>query len=188
MTQALLKIGDFVGTVEQPPIAVALPKMWYLLRMHPNYDLKAERQLHSHGISAYVPKEKRSIKGAWGRRPLRDVAIFPGTLFIAEYDADIARLKRLAEGIGGFVKLAGEALRVTPYWMERIRNFEADRQLTPQERKFKIGQHVRINGGAWDMWEGKVLRLDPRYRITLLIQALAGEVPIELDEDQIEAV
>lgn len=188
MTEALLNIGDFVGFVEKPCPSTPIPSVWFLLRMHPNYDMKAERQLHAQGISAYVPKEKRSVKSAWGRRPLRDVPIFPGTLFIPDFDADLARLKHFADGIGGFIKMAGEALRITPYWMERIRTFEAARQMSPQQRKFKVGQQVRINGGAWDMWEGKVLRLDPRYRITLLIAAVAGEVPIEIDEDQIEAV
>jgi len=192
MTAALYETRDFVACVQGPVIATPLPKLWYLLRLHPNYDLKAERQLHQHGISAYVPKEKRTIKGAWNRRLSRTVPIFPGAMFIPDFDADIARLKDAADGIGGFVKYCGkqgpEALKISLSVMADVRRFEARRNGLPEERKFRVDQKVRLIGGPFDMWEGRIERLDPRYRITILIEILTRQVLLHLNEDQIEAV
>jgi len=184
----LLNIGDFVEFVPEPVIATPLPKLWYLLRLHPNYDLKAERQLHERGISAYVPKEKRTIKGSWNRRLSRTVPIFPGAMFIPDFDADIAKLKNAADGVGGFVKYCGDALKVSLRTMTEVRRFEAKRNGLPEERKFRVDQKVRLIGGPFDMWEARIDRLDPRYRITVLIDILTRQVLLHLDEDQIEAV
>lgn len=185
---ALYSIGDFVEFVEQPAVVASLPKLWYLLRLHPNYDLKAERQLHERGISAYVPKEKRKVKSVWGRRVLREVPIFAGTIFIPDFDANIQRLKHACEGVGGFVKCGTEALRISPSTMAEVRRFETKMNRDPGKRKFHIGQNVRIVGGPFDLLEGRIDRLDSRYRITVLISILQGEVPSQFEEDQVEAV
>ena len=185
---ALYAIGDFVGTVERPVMAAPLPKLWYLLRLHPNFDLKAERQLLERGISAYVPKEKQTKRCSWNRKVLRDVPIFPGSMFVPDCHADIAMLKRNADGIGGFVKYCGEAVKVSLRTMAEVRRFEARRNGLPEQRKFRINQKVRIVGGPFDLLEGQIDRLDPKYRITVLIEFLGARSPIQLDEGQVEAV
>src|SRR5258708_21187148 len=115
---ALFNIGDFVEFVSRPEVINPLPAVWYLLRLHLNFDLKAERQLHERGISAYVPKEKKIVKGVWKRKIARLVPLFPGAMFIPDFDADIERLKRNADGIGGVVKIHGPAAEV---WADTIR-------------------------------------------------------------------
>lgn len=186
---ALYSIGDFVEVVQQPiTIASPIPSLWYLLRLHPNYDLKAERQLHERGFSAYVPKEKRKIRTTWNRTIERTVPIFPGAMFVPDFNADLARLKAAADGIGGFVKYAGQCVKVSLATMAEVRRFEEKRNRTPFRRKFKVDQKVRVIGGPFDLLEGRIERLDHKYRIRVLIDLLTREVPIDLDEDQVEAV
>jgi transcription antitermination factor NusG len=188
MAAALYSIGDFVEFVKEPVMSIPIPKLWYLLRLHPNFDLKAERQLHERGISAYVPKEKVTVRAVWHRNKSvqKIVPIFPGAMFIPDFDADIERLKRCAGGIGGFVKCAGQALRISLRTMEDIRRFEAKRDAG--KRKFEVNQRIRVVGGPFDMLEGSIERLDPKYRIRVLIEFLGGQSTFELDEDQVEAV
>lgn len=190
MTQALLNIGDFVGFAEQPTIAVPVqaPQCHYMLRMHPNYVMKAERQLLERGRSPYVPKEQKSKSVGWGKTDRRWMPIFHGVLFIPDFEANLPALKKIADGIGGFVKFDGAALKVSQLWMTKIRTFEDLVRSTKEERRFKLGQQVAVKGGAWDLWEGRISSLDPHNRITILIHAIAGEVPVSLDESQVEAV
>lgn len=189
MTHQLWNIGDFVEFVPMAINTSPLPKLWYLLRLHPNCDLKAERDLQERGISAYVPKMKQTIRTAWSRRKkLTTVPIFPGAMFVPDYEADIEKLRDSATGIGGFVKCAGEALRISLRTMDEVRRFETKQNRHPDQRKFKPGQKVRIIGGPFDLLEGSIQRLDPRFRITVLINLLQGEVPAQFDEDQVETV
>lgn len=186
MADALYNIGDFVEFVERPVKNISIPKLWYLLRLHPNFDLKAERQLHERGISAYVPKENQTVRTTWNRKVVRTVPLFPGAMFVPDCDADIAKLKRSADGIGGFVKCAGEALRISLRTMAEIRLFESLRN--PDTRRYRVDQRVRMVAGPFDMLEGRIERIDRNYRISVLIDMLGREVPIEVDEDQVEAV
>lgn len=183
-----LKIGDFVEFIRPPVVTVAAPRCWYLLRLHPNFDLKAERQLLDRGIEVYVPKEKQERRGAWKRRIVRDVPIFSGSMFVPDCHADVAMLRQNADGIGGFVKYAGEAVRISLRTMDEIRRFEAKRNGLPIERRFKVNQRVRIVGGPFDMLEGLIDRLDSRYRIRVLVEILGSASPIQFDEDQVKAV
>jgi transcription antitermination factor NusG len=185
---ALYSIGDFVDCTPQPSIASPMPALWYLLRLHPNYDLKAERQLHERGFSAYAPKEIRSVRTVWNRKRLKTVPIFPGALFVPDFDADLARLKSAADGIGGFVKYAGQAVKVSLRMMVEIRKFEEKLNKSPEKRKFKVEQRVRIIGGPFDLWEGQIERLDSRYRLSVLIDILGAQSSLQVDEDQVEAV
>jgi transcriptional antiterminator NusG len=165
-----------------------MARWWYLLRLHPNYDLKAERQLAQSGAVAYVPKETRELKTGWNRKRSREVPIFPGTMFIPDFEADLPRLKAVADGIGGFVRVAGEPLRISLPWMERIRAFEDKVRGMAGQRKYKIGQRVRITSGPFNHWEAKITRLDSRYRLSALIDAFGREILVELEEGQVEAV
>src|SRR5487761_1810595 len=92
---------------------------------------------------------------------------------------------RYADGIGGLVKCAGEALKIPLKIMADIRDFEARRD--PQRRKFHVGQRVRITGGPFSLFEGKIERLDRAYRLSVLIDFLGAIRSIELDEDEVEA-
>ena len=39
--EQLLNIGDFVEGAHLPFLSSPMPVVWYMIRMHPNYDLKA---------------------------------------------------------------------------------------------------------------------------------------------------
>lgn len=180
---------DFATFVTPAVFSIPVPSIWYLLRLHPNHDLKAERQLTDQGISVYVPKEQKTVVAKrFHRKIKKTVAIFPGSMFIPDFEADIGRLKRYASGIGGFVRYNGEALKVRPCAMEQIRNFEIKQNRDPDRRSFRKAQRVRIVDGPFALFEGPIERLDTNYRLSVLIEWLGCLTPLALDEDQVEAV
>ena len=191
MAAAKLEIGQFVEFVPKAALAPKPePQCHYMLRLRTNWELRAERQLHERDIDAYVPKETGSVRGAWLQRSLRNLPIFSGIMFVPDYQADLPRLKSIADGIGGFVKRNGEALRVSPQWMERIRRFELKLDEPPRiRRRYKVGQTVRIvAGGRFELWEARVVRLDSHHRLVALLQVLERDVLEVFDEDEVEAV
>ena len=182
-------LSDITGQPVAPPADLKqIPGCWYILRLHPNYDLKAERQLSANGVSVYLPKEIRKVKTTWNRVIQKAKPIFPGTIFIPDFEADIAKLKEMANGIGGFIKREGQALQISLMWMERIRKFEAKMQSLSGKRKYKVGDTVRVTAGPFNLWEGKIERLDPNARISVLLEMFQREVRVGFDEDQVEAV
>jgi hypothetical protein len=185
-----LKVGDFAGLVEQPMLSVPLPKLWYMLRVRPNSEITIERKLSDRGVSLYLPKEMRSVKTGWNRRLLRSFPVFEGALFIPDFEADLRRLKNVTNGIIGYIRFGQDAIRITPVIMGEIRKFEAWVSLSPSERKrwMAVDKQVRIKGGVLDMLVGRIASLDSHRRLTVLVDILGRMVPVELDEDQIEAI
>jgi transcriptional antiterminator NusG len=185
-----LKIGDFAGYMDSCDVAVPLPQLWYLLRIQPNREMTVEEKLAKRGVSFSLPKEKRSVKGTWSRRVLRTIPIFPGLIFVPDFEADIRRLKNLAEGIIGFVTFGDRAAYARPSTMRSIWAMETALDIPPSQRPraYAIGQLVRIVDGPFDMWEGKIERLDSHGRLRVLLNVLERETPVEMDESQIEAV
>src|SRR6266403_1538026 len=191
MLQELWKIGDFVGFIEQPVVAPKpVPKLWYMLRVVPNREVGIEDKLSECGVSLYLPKESQSRKTGWNRRALRRVAIFSGAIFIPDFEADLARLKTMTDGIIGYVRCESHPVVIRPKMMEQIRKFEKLLDVPPGQRKraFYVAHEVRIKGGSFDMWMGYVASLDSKRRLTVLVNLLGRMVPVELSEDQVEAV
>lgn len=189
MTQ-LLRIGDFVCFMDSCDVSLPIPKLWYLLRIQPNREMTVEDKLRDRGVSTYLPKEKRTVKGMWSRRVLRTVPIFPGLLFIPDFEADIRRLKNLAEGIIGFVTFGDNAAFARPKTMHAIRNLEYTLDVPPSQRKrlYEIGQLVRVVDGPFEMFEGTIDRLDSHGRLKVLLNVMERETSVLMDESQIEAV
>jgi transcriptional antiterminator NusG len=184
-------IGDFVGFVDHPLMAeVPIPKFWYMLRVVPNKEITIEKKLCDREVSVYLPKETKTRKTGWNRRRFRRVAIFSGAIFIPDFEADLARLKTMAEGIIGYVRCESHPVIIRPKMMEQIRKFEKLLDVPPGQRKraFYVAQEVRIKGGSFDMWMAHVASLDSKRRLTVLVNLLGRMVPVELDEDQVEAV
>jgi transcriptional antiterminator NusG len=184
-----LKIGDFVGFMDVD-VALPIPKLWYLLRIHPNRELAVEHKLLDRGVSAWLPKEKRSVRSVWSRRVLRTTPLFPGLLFIPDFEADLRRLKSLAEGIVGYVKFGERTAAATPKVMASLRQLEAAVDIPPslRPRAYAIGQLVRVLDGPFEMFEGRIERLDSHARLSVALTIFERETPVMLDEDQIEAV
>jgi len=189
--QELWKIGDFVAFIEQPVVvSKPVPKLWYMLRVMPNREVGIEERLSERGVSVYLPKETQSRKASWNRRVLRTVAIFSGAIFIPDFEADLARLKAITDGIIGYVRCESHPVIIRPNMMEQIHKFEKLLDVPPGQRKraFYVAQEVRIKGGSFDNWMAHVASLDNHYRLTVLVNLLGRMVPVELSEDQVEAV
>lgn len=187
----VLKIGDFAGFIERPvAVPPRVPKLHFMLRVVPNREIAIEDRLLNHGVSVYLPKETETRKTGWNRYRARTVAIFSGAIFIPDFEADLHRLKGIADGIIGYIRCESQPVIIRPRMMEEIRKFERLLDVPPGQRKraFFVDQSVRIKRGQFEMWMARVARLDNNHRLTVLVDFLGRMVRVELNEDQVEAV
>jgi transcription antitermination factor NusG len=191
MTLMDLKIGQFVGFVDRPTSRPPRePSHHYMLRVVPNRELAVEEKLKARGVVVYLPKETETRKTGWNRYRARTVAIFAGAIFIPDFEADLRRLKDKADAIIGYVRCESKPVIIRPKMMEAIRKFEKllDVPAGQRKRAFKVGQQVMVKCGVFEMWMGRVERLDRNHRLSVLVEFLGRMVSVELGEDQVEAV
>ena len=189
--QEILEIGDFVEFIDPPSMPVRpVPKYHYMLRVVPNREVKIEAKLLEHGVAVYLPKETETRRTGWNRYRARTVAIFSGAIFIPDFEADLHRLKTITEGIIGYVRCESRPVIIRPKMMEELRKFEKllDVPIGQRKRAFRVGQEVRIKRGSFQDWMAHVASLDKKRRLTVLVNLLGRMVPVELNEDQVEAV
>lgn len=185
----MLKIGDFVGHIEPPRAEVRIPKVWYILRIHPNLEKPVRDRLTARGFCCYLPVEHRTRRTVWHRRVPVELPIFPGTMFIPDFEADIRKLRDHADGILGYVRYGDTVAYANAKTMASVRSFEAYCN-TPmgQRPRYKPGEVVRVVDGPLSYYVGRFQNLDDKGRLKVLVEVLGRQVSVEVDEDQIEPV
>lgn len=178
---------ELLADAERP---VAGERPHYMLRVVPNREVKVEEKLLDHGVSVYLPTEVKKIKTGWNCHREHRVAIFYGTMFIPDFEADLRRLKAIADGIIGYQRFGIHPILVRPKFMAQIRRFEAFFDLPPSQRKrdYSVGDQVYVNSGPFAMFTGQVERLDSHGRLIVAINLFGRMTPTELEEGQVEAV
>lgn len=162
----------------------------YMLRVVPNRELKVAEKLRDHGVSVYLPTETKKTKTGWNRHREHKVAIFYGTMFIPDFEADLRRLKTIADGIIGYQRFGERPILVRTKDMAAIRRFEAFFDLPPSQRRraYKVGDEIYVKTGPFAMFTGLVESVDSRGRLTVAMNIFGRMTPTELEEGQVEAV
>ena len=189
----LLCIGDYVDPAPEPVRMVAMPSCWFILRTHPLKEFKVSDKFEDNGVSFYLPSFVRLFArharcGSAGSRISRRAALFPGLMFIPDFE--VARLGWLKSfgGVAGLLHLGEHPARLTPELIGSVRAIEVDLRLPRGQRcpRYANGDQVRIIRGPFEGWKGRIGRFDGKGRIRVLIEAIKRESPVDVTEDQVE--
>lgn len=188
--ERLLQIGDFVDFADISPPSVPVPSEWFILKLRPNKEWKVERDFIRAGISYYLPRLRKSAPIHRQRRivPMtRVVPLFHGLVFVPDFEVHRGLARGIA-GVSGQLHIGEDPARLSCSMIADIRRIEADQNipLSKAKRRFDVGQQVIVTGGPFEMWTGRITRLDPKGRIRVLIDALKRAIPVEVTEDQVE--
>lgn len=197
----MLKIRDYVDHVEVvAPAVPAQPGRWYILRVHPLCELRVQDKLTARGANCYAPRYPKQMtiprRFTW-QRPIvqrRMVPLFPGIVFVPDFDADLARLKALSDGVAGFLHFGDRIASLSSQLMADVMGIEESLCLPLAQKKqvtrgLAVGMRVRIRDGSpFEMWTGRIERLDGRGRLRVLIDGIKREVAVEMSSHQVEPV
>jgi len=191
MTMALLKIGENVAqlVVQPMPALRSLPSWWYLLRVHPGREFKVMRGFNRSGIASYLPtfpKQQRSERMC--RVVMSTVVrpLFPGLIFIPEFEADIDRL-RTVDGVTSFLHFGDAVARLSPQLFEEVRQLEAVLAV-PRSKRYRAGDELLIKDGPFAGWISRFDRLEDGGRIRVLIDTIQRGLSVTIAESQVEPV
>lgn len=196
---SMLNIGDVVpaSTVAQTrDYNVQFPLAWFLLRVHPLREFKVSRSFEQRGIWHYLPTYRKSVSinsiySNAVRKTMKDEPIFPGLLFIPDFQAVERRNLLSVEGTSQFLTMTMAGDQKGFAFIGRdlfatIKDIEAVLAKPPSKRT--AGDFVRINSGPFAGWIGRFERLDGNGRLRVLLQATEREMPLTIDEHQVEPV
>lgn len=185
----MYKIGDFVEFVEQPAATQPVPEFWYLLRVHPNREKRVMDGFERRGIAGYCPWFKKTIGFGRHYRRLVDRPVFPGIIFVPDFDAELDRLK-VVDGVAQFIRFGETAARLKPDDISKVHHLTLALNVpaSKRARMFRTGQLVRMAAGPFSFWIGRIERLDDAGRVRVLLDIFGRKTPVVIEEDDLESV
>jgi transcription termination/antitermination protein NusG len=154
---------------------------WYALATLSRHERVVAQELKNRGIDVFLPTITETHR--WSdRRKKMEVPLFPGYIFVrALMSAMLRRSAICARGVLGFVTMHGEPLPVPDRELDDIKRLLASQFPCATHPFLKIGQRVRVRGGALDGIEGHLVRFDGGCKLVVSVEAISRSVALHID-------
>ncbi len=158
---------------------------WCAIRTRSRHEKIVAEHLRSQGMESFLPVVKRSHK--WTDRTKEvELPVFAGYSFVRMVFSSAERLRVLqTHGVVGFVGMKNIGLPIPDSQMQDIRTLLAS-DVPFEERAFlRVGQRVRIRGGALDGVEG-ILSSDQSQSLVVSVDLIQRSLSVRIQGYEIE--
>jgi transcription antitermination factor NusG len=161
---------------------------WFAVQTRPRHEKKVSVGLQQKGIHSFLPlrREKRqwTDRQKWIESPLFSHYLFVKIPATAESRVDVLRTI-------GVLRFAGMPGCGTPVPNEQIENLRAilDHRVPLAQHEFiKVGERVRIRGGALNGIEGILAAIKNDRSLVVSVDLIQKSVAIQIDGFEVERV
>ena len=170
------------------PIVGADPERWYALHTRSRHEKAVAQRLAELGVECYLPMVTEVHR--WSdRKKTVQLPLFGCYVFarFAPQQPDRLDLRRV-DGVLGIVGNRGEGSPIPDEQIDAIR-MVLDRSLKWASHPFlKMGQRVRIRGGALDGMEGILVSRSGNHSLVISVDALQRSLSVRVEGYQVEPI
>lgn len=178
---------------------------WFVLRVASNKESYVRetllRKVQIEGLEErvgriMVPTEKtKTLKG--GKARITETKLYPGYVFVemklepdGRIPQDVFFLIKETTGVGDFVGTAGRPTPMSPAEVEKMLHDSKLPEESPEVKmEFEPGDHVTINEGPFQSYEGTVDEVMPeKGKVRVLVTIFGRQAPVELEYWQVSRV
>jgi transcriptional antiterminator NusG len=191
--------GEIVGSVDlerlRGPLEVpAVPERWYLLRVYPHLQLKVMKTFRERNISAWLPMQTETRSVSRYNRGYEKIVeqrvlspLVSGLIILPDFEVKLGR----CWGVDGVIDVlrVGDCVPVLKLQdVIDLRNIEAigNTPKSKRERKFALGELVRVKSGPFAYFCGLVERFDSTGRLSVGLDIFGRVTPISIEESDLE--
>lgn len=164
-------------------------RRWFVARVKPRKELDTAERLGRATVKTYVPMAREfERRGKW-LVPFEKGVLFPGYVFVIADSRDPDWTDAIQKTRGVIRIMCDRFGRPIPIPYAEIRILrERDKTTTkkPVTSKFKVGQKVRIQAGAFEGFSAVLDGVSGR-RLRVLLQIFGRETTAELAENEVAA-
>jgi len=175
-----------VQTVTNPAVLPLLTQAyWYAVQTRPRHEKKVAGELNEKRIESYLPLLNQ-IHHWSDRRKLVQVPLFPGYVFVrAQLDGKTRFAVLNIWGTVAFVGPQREAMPIPDSQIEDIRTLLSTKISLSPYPFLKVGQRVRVRGGALDGVEG-ILVTNGQKRLVISVESIHRSLSITIEGYDVE--
>jgi len=182
-------VSDSVQVQAEQPTQMSILNEfpWYAVQTRPRHEKKIDAELQQKSITTFLPVLAEIHR--WSdRRKVIEVPLFPGYLFIrARLDLHVRIAVLRAWGVLGFVGPNREASEIPGCQIEAIQALLTAKIPLMPYPFLKIGQRVRVRGGALDGLEG-ILMTNRGRRLVVSVEGIQRSLSVTIEGYDVEAV
>ncbi len=182
-----MSAGTRLQALDPAPIAQASLEKWYALHTRPRHEKLVVQRLTERGVETFLPLAREVHR--WSDRcksvemPLFSCYVF--ARFVANRSERLQVLR--VGGVLGLVGSRGEGIPIPDAQIDAVRTL-VQRELPWTAYPFlKIGQRVRIRGGAMDGVEGILVSRNRNHTLVISVDAIQKSLAVRLEGYQVEA-
>jgi transcription termination/antitermination protein NusG len=161
---------------------------WYAVRTRSRHEKLVARQLENQGIESFLPVVTQ-VRSWSDRRKEVETPLFSGYAFLRVIHSSDDRVRVLrTQGVVSFVGVHGSGIPIPDHQIEDIRTLVASR-IPYEERPFlRVGQRVRVRGGALDGIEGILVAENGDRSLVISVEPIQRSVCVRVAGYDVEAV
>jgi transcription antitermination factor NusG len=162
--------------------------LWFAIRTHPRHEKQVASQLTYKSIDNYLPIVTRLH--VWSdRRKKINLPLFPCYAFVHILPSAESRVFVLqVPGVIEFVGAGHQPVSIPPEQIEAIRTLIENKIALDPYPFLKVGQRVRIRGGALDGIEGILLRRNGMRRLVITVDSLERSLSVCVEGLDVEGI
>jgi transcription termination/antitermination protein NusG len=175
----------------QPAVEHAGPlgqACWYAVRTRSRHEKLVAKQLENQGIESFLPVVTQTHN--WSdRRKQIETPLFSGYAFLRMVHSPDDRVRVLrTQGVVSFVGVQGSGTPIPDHEIEDIKTLVASR-ISYDERPFlRVGQRVRVRGGALDGIQGILVAENGDRSLVISVEPIQRSLYVRVAGYEVEAV
>jgi transcription antitermination factor NusG len=157
---------------------------WFVARVHPNRENSAQFNLDRIGFRSFAPRIRRTVRHA---RKVSNVLapLFPGYIFlILDLSRDRWRAVNGTFGVASLIMGAEQPMPV-PYGVVEGLLLTENFGLVRPDNDLEVGQNVRILSGPFADALCRLVHLNDKGRVRVLLELMGTEVTAHLDRSSV---
>ena len=161
---------------------------WYAVRTMSRHERVVTSQLMQRGMKTFFPTFTEVHR--WSdRKKTIERPLFPGYLFTyAVMSPAVQRFVLFARGVAGLVTMAGEPVPIPAGEIETVQRLVDSHAPCMAHPFLKVGQRIRIRGGALDGLEGVLNAKNGQKGLVISIEGIQRSLAISIEGYDVEAV
>lgn len=161
---------------------------WFAVRTRSRHEKVVERGLQGQGLDVFYPVVNQ-IRQWSDRRKLVETPLFAGYTFARISPTPEGRMRVLrTQGVVEIVGAQGQGVPIPDNQIDAVRAIAALNLPFTQHMFLKVGQRVRVRGGALDGVEGVLVANNGGRNLVISLEPIQRALSIRIEGYQVEPV
>jgi transcription antitermination factor NusG len=170
------------------PIAETGFASWYAVQTRARHEKVVAERLREQGLTTFLPLF-REMHHWSDRRKLVELPLFSCYVFVRLLPTNEQRLRVLQQdGVFNFVGVRGQGTPIPDEQIDAVQTLISEKLPWSNHPFLKIGQRVRIRGGALDGVEGILLARNGDSTLVISIDAIQRSMAVRIEGYDVEPV